>query len=100
MAADLGLVVDAAEARARNLSPSERAMLCPSDVLPTPGGPTKHRIGLRPSRIELTHGQVLDYALLDLLEAVVVRVEDARARAMSIDSSSSFDHGSATSVSR
>ena len=34
-----------------NLRLSARAMLCPRLVLPTPGGPTKHRIGsLRPSR--------------------------------------------------
>jgi hypothetical protein len=28
-----------------NLRPSARAMLLPSDVLPTPGGPMRHRIG-------------------------------------------------------
>src|SRR4029078_12884448 len=28
-------------------------MLWPSDVLPTPGGPTKHRIGLLPSGLSL-----------------------------------------------
>ncbi len=32
-----------------NFNPNARAILCPSEVLPTPGGPTKHRIGLRPS---------------------------------------------------
>ncbi len=30
-----------------NLRPIARATLLPSDVLPTPGGPTKARIGLR-----------------------------------------------------
>src|SRR3989304_3695660 len=30
-----------------NLRPMARAMLLPSDVLPTPGGPTKARMGLR-----------------------------------------------------
>src|ERR1700724_1714085 len=29
-----------------NLRSRARAMLRPSDVLPTPGGPTKHRIGV------------------------------------------------------
>src|SRR5215471_13564838 len=29
-----------------NLRSSARAMLRPSDVLPTPGGPTKHRMGV------------------------------------------------------
>jgi hypothetical protein len=28
-----------------NLRPSVRAIDCPSEVLPTPGGPTKQRIG-------------------------------------------------------
>ena len=31
-----------------NLRPSARAIDLPSEVLPTPGGPTKHRIGSRP----------------------------------------------------
>jgi hypothetical protein len=53
VAADLGLVVRAAEAGALELEPSARAMLCPSEVLPTPGGPTKHRIGLRPFGLSL-----------------------------------------------
>ena len=52
-------------------------MLWPSEVLPTPGGPTKHRIGLLPCGLELAHRQVLEDAPLDLLEPVVVLVEDA-----------------------
>ncbi len=46
MAADLGLVAHAAERHAHEL-PLERAArsTCASDVLPTPGGPTKQRIG-------------------------------------------------------
>ena len=52
-------------------------MLWPSEVLPTPGGPTKHRIGLLPDGIELAHREILENALLDLLEPVVVVVEDA-----------------------
>ena len=54
-----------------------RAIERPSEVLPTPGGPTKQRIG--PLRVlpQLAHGQVLEDAVLDLLEVVVVLVEDA-----------------------
>ena len=52
-------------------------MLWPSEVLPTPGGPTKHRIGLLPCGIELAHREVLEDPALDLVEAVVVLVEDA-----------------------
>ena len=50
-------------------------MLWPSEVLPTPGGPTKHRIGLLPSGLELAHGQVLQDAPLDLVQAPVVLVQ-------------------------
>ena len=38
-----------------NVRPSARAMERPSEVLPTPGGPTKHRIGSLPAgRIDFT----------------------------------------------
>jgi hypothetical protein len=42
----------------------------PSEVLPTPGGPTSQLVSAR------LHREVLDDALLDLLQAVVVVVED------------------------
>jgi hypothetical protein len=45
MAADLGLVAHAAERHADELAPIARAIDRPSDVLPTPGGPTRQRIG-------------------------------------------------------
>ena len=59
----------------------------PSDVLPTPGGPTSARMapGLRRLRADvvdaalgpqLADGEVLDDALLHLVEAGVVGVED------------------------
>ena len=67
VAADLGLVVHAAERRcARTCGPCARAIDWPSDVLPTPGGPTKQRIGALPCGFELAHRQVLEDALLDL----------------------------------
>jgi hypothetical protein len=52
-----------------------RDRLCPSEVLPTPGGPTRHRIGAFDLVDALLHREVLEDALLDLLEAVVVLVE-------------------------
>ena len=81
----------------------ERAIDWPSDVLPTPGGPTKQRIGpfivatvtvgaaagaslptcgRRARRraavlTQLLHREVLDDALFDLVEVVVVLVQDA-----------------------
>ena len=59
-----------------NLRPSARAIDWPSDVLPTPGGPTKQRIGPAEVVLELRDGEVLDDPLLHLLEVVVVVVED------------------------
>ncbi len=46
----------------------------PSEVLPTPGGPTKHRIGAG-LRIQLQHCQLLQDAVLDLGQVVVVLIE-------------------------
>ena len=58
-----------------NARPVARATDWPSDVLPTPGGPTRHRIGALRLRVQLEHRQVLEDALLDLLQAEVVGVE-------------------------
>ena len=58
-----------------NLRLVARATLWPSEVLPTPGGPTRHRIGPRRFFDALLHGQVLDDALLDLLQAEVVGLQ-------------------------
>src|SRR5262249_33634027 len=46
---DLGLVPHAAEGDPVNFRPRARAIERPREVLPTPGGPTKHRIGAFPS---------------------------------------------------
>ena len=77
MAADLRLVAHAAErdphelrARARARS-NARARSCP-----VPGGPTKQRIGPLQVALQREHRDVLDDAVLDLLEAEVVLVED------------------------
>ena len=91
-----------------NLRPSARAMDWPRLVLPTPGGPTKQRIGSRAVAVgrsragrarrrgrlaadaslgasaacavallaQLLDRQVLEDAVLDLLEVVVVLVQD------------------------
>ena len=77
VAADLGFVAHAAQATcARTCGRSPCATDWPSEVLPTPGGPTRHRIGRLQAVDALLHREVLDDALLDLLEAVVVGVED------------------------
>ncbi len=62
--------------RRTNLRPVARAMLLARLVLPTPGGPTKHRIGPLSLLRQRLHREVLEDALLDLLQAVVVLVED------------------------
>jgi len=54
MAANLRFVMDPTE-RDANFRPSARAMDLPTEVLPTPGGPTKQRIGLsccRPATLD------------------------------------------------
>ena len=59
-----------------NLRPSDVAIDRPSDVLPTPGGPTKQRIGPFDLGVQLADGEVLEDAILDLLETGVIGVED------------------------
>ena len=64
-----------------NLRFIARAIDWPSEVLPTPGGPTKQRIGpliCNRSRfvgLQLPHRQILDDPFFDLVEIVVVFVE-------------------------
>ena len=64
-----------------NLRPSARAIDLPSEVLPTPGGPTRQRIELRAGGAvlsvghQLAHGEELEDAVLHLLDVVVVLVE-------------------------
>ena len=65
--------------------PSARAIERPSDVLPTPGGPTKSRIAAARVRLEPPHGEELEDAVLDALEAEVVLVEHlARVREVEV----------------
>ena len=75
VAADLGLVAHAAERQAHELAPGRARDALPSEVLPTPGGPTKQRTGPLIFRQRL-HREVLEDALLDLFEAVVILFED------------------------
>ena len=84
MAADLRLIMHAAQLTRRNCSPSALAMLWPSEVLPTPGGPDEAQDGAAALRVELAHGQELENAALDLLEAVVILVQD-RARPLDVE---------------
>ena len=81
VAADLGLVAHAAERDADELAP-ERARDRPAERrLADAGRPdTRHRMGPFLSALELAHRQVLEDALLDLLEVVVVGVEDVARR--------------------
>src|SRR3954451_20442558 len=73
-----------------NLRSSAAAIERPSDVLPTPGGPTKQRIEPRAAGfrrrtaaryraasvgLQPPHGEELDDAVLDALDVVVVGVE-------------------------
>ena len=76
MAADLGLVVHAAQADPDELSPQR-----PGDALAQRRLARSRRAGEAEDRslhvlLELAHGQVLEDSFLDLLEVVVVVVED------------------------
>jgi hypothetical protein len=48
----------------------------PSEVLPTPGGPTKHRIGPFTVFLQLANREMLEDAFLDFLQAVVLGIEN------------------------
>ena len=79
MAADLGLVAHAAERDAHEL-----ALHRPRDRLAERGLADAGRADEAQDRplhvaLELAHGEVLDDALLDLVEVVVILVEHARA---------------------
>ena len=58
-----------------NSRPSARAIDFPSEVFPTPGGPTKQRIGPFILSLELPHGEILKDPFLHFLKIVVVLVE-------------------------
>ena len=81
MAADLGLVAHAAERHARRTCGWSRAR-CSGRATSCrrPGGPTRHRIGPLQRLHALLHGEVLDDALLDLVEPEVVFVQHAARR--------------------
>ena len=76
VAADLGLVLDPAQGEAHELAAQGAGDGPPEARLAHAG--RAHEAEERPLRLllELAHRQVLDDALLDLLEAVVVLVED------------------------
>ena len=82
------------------MRPSARAIDWPSDVLPTPGGPTKQRIGPEVSFLSFDDGEVLEDPLLDLLEVEVVLVEHLRALSRSRLSVVVLSHGSVRIQSR
>ena len=84
-----------------NLRPSELAIDFASDVLPTPGGPRKQRIGPLHVGIQLADRKVLDDAVLHLLEPRVVGVEHfLRSAQVERRLRSAWPTGSATSQSR
>ena len=58
-----------------NCRPSARAMERPSDVFPTPGGPTRQRIGPSSLPTSREHRDVVENAVLHVGEPVVVLVE-------------------------
>jgi len=99
MAADLRLVAHAPSDTRTNLRSSAVAMDLASDVLPTPGGPAKHRMGPF-TPVELADREVFEDAVFRLLEIRVVGVEHLL-RCGEIDPLlGALFHGTATSQSR
>ena len=84
MAADLGLVVRAAEAHALELDPERARDALAERGLADARRPDEAQDRAAALRVELAHGEILDDALLDLLETVVIGVEDA-AGALDVD---------------
>ena len=76
VAADLRLVAHAAERHAHELAIRRARDRLAERRLADAGAPTRHRIGAFSLVDALLHRQVLDDALLDLLQPVVIGVED------------------------
>ena len=77
MAADLGFVVDAAEAHARELAPGRLGDALAERGLAHAGRTDEAQDRALAGGIQLAHREKLENAPLDLLEAVVILVEDA-----------------------
>ena len=101
VAADLRLVVHAAEADAHELAVHRARDRLAERGLADAGRADEAQDRRLALRRELAHGEIFDDAPLDLVEAEVVLVEDACApRAMSIGFSSGSAQGSSISQSR
>ena len=90
-----------------NSRPVARAIDSPMEVLPVPGGPISVRMAplclvLRDAALlaQLADGDVLDDAVLHVLETRVVGVQHLTRVHGSSRSSERFDHGTAISQSR
>ena len=101
VAADLRLVVHAAQAHAHELAPGRLGDALAERGLAHAGRADEAQDRALARRIQLAHREVLEDALLDLLEAVVVLVEDAP-RLGDVDRAASgvAVHGSSISQSR
>ncbi|KFB71547.1 MAG: hypothetical protein AW09_003314 [Candidatus Accumulibacter phosphatis] len=76
MAADFGLIVDAAERCAHELSSQRSGDRLAKRGLANSGRADKAQNGSVPARVELAHREKLDDTLLDLVEAEMIGVED------------------------
>jgi hypothetical protein len=77
MAADLGFIVHAAQRGAHELAPERPGDRLAKRGLADPGRSDEAQNRPVTGRVELAHGEELDDALLDLVEAEVIGVEDA-----------------------
>ena len=66
----------AAQAEPDGIAPMASAMERATDVLPTPGGPTRHKIWPLDAAGLLLDGKQLQYPLFHFFQAVVLGIED------------------------
>ncbi len=100
MAADLRLVVHAAEADAHELAAHGAGDRLAERGLADAGRPDEAQDRRLAVRRELAHGEIFDDPPLDLFQAEMVGVENRRASAISIGFSSGSAQGSSISQSR
>ena len=79
-----------------NLRFVARAIDWPSDVLPTPGGPTRHTESGPSACVRAAAPQDIQDPLLDLLEAEVIGIQNFLGLAISLRTLVRFFHGTLT----
>ena len=75
MASNLRFILYATKCDALVFRPIACAMDLPNEVLPTPGGPTKHRIDAPPMGFRIKYGQLFKDARFGFVKAMMLGVQ-------------------------